>query len=59
MGAGVDYLCEVLSQLGAAQRAVKPRLGVVTGRVDNGPRRPSIPSTRTSANPASATSCCS
>ena len=39
MGAGVDYLGEVLSQLGAAQCAVKARVGVVTGRVDNGPRR--------------------
>src|SRR5215207_2886581 len=40
VGAGVGYLCEVLSQLGAAQRAVEARVGVVTGGVDNGPRRP-------------------
>jgi hypothetical protein len=40
VGADVDYLCEVLSQLGAAQCTVEPRVGVVTGRVDNGPRRP-------------------
>ncbi len=43
VGAGVDYLCEVLSQLGAAQGAVEARVGVVTGRVDNGPRRPLDP----------------
>ena len=40
VGADVDYLCEVLSQLGAAQCTVEPRVGVVTGRVDNGPRWP-------------------
>jgi hypothetical protein len=40
VGAGVDYLCAVLSQLGAAQRAVEAGVGVVTRRVDNGPRRP-------------------
>ena len=40
VGAGVDYLCEVLSQLGAAQRAVEARVSVVTGRVDDSPRRP-------------------
>jgi hypothetical protein len=34
------YLCEVLSQLGAARRALEPRVSVVTERVDNGPRRP-------------------
>ena len=40
MGAGVHYLCEVLGQLGAAQRAVEPCVGVVTGRVDDSPRGP-------------------
>src|SRR5215213_6949109 len=40
MSAWVHYLCEVLSQLGAARRALEPRVSVVTERVDNGPRRP-------------------
>jgi hypothetical protein len=43
MGAGVDYLCEILGQLGAAQRAVEARVGVVTGRIDDSPRRPLNP----------------
>ena len=40
MGAGVHYLCEVLGQLGAAQGAVEARVGVVTRRADDSPRRP-------------------
>jgi len=43
MGARVGYLREVLGQLGAAQGAVKPLVGVVTGRVDDSPRRPLNP----------------
>src|SRR5829696_3778350 len=56
MSAWVHLLCEVLSQLGAARRALEPRVTVVAERADNGPRRPSMATTRTSANPASATS---
>ena len=43
VGAGVDYLCEVLGQLGAAQCAVEACVGVVTGRVDDSPRWPLNP----------------
>jgi hypothetical protein len=43
VGAGVHYLCEVLGQLGAAQGAIEPCVGVLTGRVDDSPRRPLNP----------------
>jgi hypothetical protein len=43
VAAGVHYLCEVLGQLGAAQCAVKARVGVVAGCVHDGPRRPLDP----------------
>ena len=40
MGAGGDYLCEGLGQLGTAQGAVELRIDVSIGRVDDSPRRP-------------------